>query len=203
MKEFYKLVIPEPYESIFIMLLSVVLLLLENIKRFWLLLQGDTAVIARQTNAVDYTIVDTLGSVLDNISPKLVDFTLWALIGCIVFVIFSFIVAFLKNINSEAELLQYYKNPVNKAQEWFVFLTKAAVRASGVLGIIIWFFYFLNVLNPKINNMFFTSVASFNSPVYWMWLVISIVLFAFCIYVFVILARLIALKPRIFGEQSE
>jgi hypothetical protein len=203
MKEFYKLILPETYESIFLLTIAFVLLLLENVKRFWQLLQGETLVNVKETAAVDYTIVDTLRSVIDNINPKLIDFALWALIGCFIFATLSVLIAFFKNINEEADILYYYRNPSSKAHEWHVFVTKYAIKAVGVLGIVLWFFYFLNVLNPKINNLFFTSLASLDTTISIFWITVSVIMLAVCIYVFAILARLIALRPRIFGEQSE
>jgi hypothetical protein len=203
MKQLYRLAIPESIEFVFFLIVSVVLLLSENIKRFWVLLGGDTIIIAKQKGSIDNTFKETLTNLINNINPKIVDFLVWILIGCVVFVIISVIIAFIKSLENEAELLSYYRSPKSRAQEINSFLTKLAVRFIGILGIILWFIYFIKVINPAINRWFFTSLTSLKSPSSWFWLAISIVLFTFCIYLFAVLFRIIALRPRIFAKQSE
>jgi hypothetical protein len=203
MKKFYKLVIPEKVEIILFLSIALGLLLLQNIKRFWLLLQGDAVVVVENVKSIDNAASSSLTSAMNKISPRLVDFLLWALIGCVVFVIISIVIAFIKSMDSEAEFLHYYQSPSGRIHEINSFLTKLGVRLIGFIGLFIWFLYFVNVVNTTLCGWFFTAIGSLGEPSSWLWLFLSIVLMAACLFLFVIFARLIALKPRITGTASE
>ena len=203
MEHIKRLILPEPVEIAVLLILSTALLLVENIKRFWLVLHGDTAIFIKQPNSTDGSIDNYIAGIQQYISPRLVDFLLWASIGCFVFVAASLLIAFLKNLGKETELLYYYRSPSGRAHELNIFLTKIVVRVIGIISLLLWFGYFTRIANLYLVKLLFTSITSLKEPVSWLWLVVSIVLFTICIYFFAILIRLIALRPRIFGAESE
>jgi hypothetical protein len=203
MEQIKRLVLPEPIEIVVFLILSTALLLIENIKRFWLVLQGDMVIVVKRLNSTDGAIGDYIAGIQQFISPKLVDFLLWALIGCFVFIVASLLIAFIKTLGTETELLHYYRSPFGRAHELNSFLTKIIIRVIGILSLLLWFGYFTRVANPYLVKLFFTSLTSLKDPASWLWLLISITLFTICIYFFAILIRLIALRPRIFGAESE
>jgi hypothetical protein len=203
MRLFYRLIIPEPIEAIVLVIISISIMLIENIKRFWMMLQGDSVIIVNQSSNTENLLSDYVRGLQQFVSPKLVDFLLWALIGCFVFVVISLIIAFFKTLDKETELLHYYRSPIGKAHELNSFLTKLAIRVIGVLSMVLYFGYFTRAVNPYLVKLFFDSITSLKDPVSWLWLFISIALFTASLYIFVLLIRLIALKPRIFGTESE
>lgn len=203
MKEFYKLIIPEKVEIVLFLSVSACFLLIQNVKRFWLLLQGDAIIVAKKTDSIDSSISNFITNNLNDISPRLVDFLLWALIGCVVFIVISFIIALIKNLDEEAELLHYYRSPKGRIHEINSFLVKYVIRLTGLISFVIWLLYFVDIASPTISRWFFAAAVSLNELSSWLWLLFSIVLLAACLYVFAILARLVVLKPRVFGTVSE
>jgi hypothetical protein len=203
MKPLLKLIVPEKAEIVVFISISLLLLLIQNIKRFWVFFDGTSIDTLTQTGGLDTQISNFFTNLEARIDPRIADFLVWVLVGSVVFALFSYVVAALKSASDEAELVHYYKSPKGRAHEINAFITKVAVRLAGIIGIVIWLVIFLKNINPSLTKLFFTSATNLSDPASWLWIVLSIVMFAGSLYVFAILVRVIALKPRIFGSSEE
>jgi hypothetical protein len=202
MKQLFRLVIPKKAEVFVFISGGLLLLLLQNIKHIWSTLSGGAAVLDPNTLGTGNTFVNHLKSLEGQINPRLVDFTVWLLLGCFAYIVISFLVALLKSADDEVELIHYYKFPKGRSHEINAFLTKLALRFAGLLGIVVWLSIFLKTVNPYLTQLFFTST-TLNEPASWLWLPYALVFYAASLYLFAVLIRLVFLKPRVFGEASE
>lgn len=204
MHQFFRLIIPEKVELLLFGSIGLALLFVQNISGFRALFKGDTVeIVTNNLDNSDYVVANFLNGLEDKINPRVIDLIVWILVGCVVFVVVSVIIASLKSANSEAELLHYYINPKNKAHEIHIFMTKIAIRISGIIGLFIWVFYFAKTISPYFSELFFTSICTLKDPISLLWLLLSFVIYGLCLYVFAILARLIALKPRVLWDNQE
>lgn len=203
MRPFLKLVIPEKAESVLFISLSLVLLVLQNIKLLWLSLGGNDAASLSTTSDLSEVVSSHYLTFEANLDPRIADFIVWMLVGSIVFALFSYLMAVLKSTSDEVELVHYYRSPKGRAHEVNVFISKFAMRAVGVFGLLVWTVLFLKSINPTFTKLFFTSVTTLNDPASWLWLGLSIVVMAIALYVFAICARIIVLRPRVFGSGEE
>jgi hypothetical protein len=112
-------------------------------------------------------------------------------------------ITMIKNTDSEMEFLHYYKSPSGRKHEIIVFLTKIAVRLAGLFAIILWLNIFIRIINHWLVGLLFTPVISPKNPISWLWLVVSLLIMALCLYAFAIFARLVLLKPRVLGKAQE
>jgi hypothetical protein len=198
MKEFYRLIIPEKAEAFLVFIIGAVVLILLNIKRFWLILDGNPATVVASQEGYDNFFTKFTAMLDSHINPNWLDLVMWLLIGCLGFLIFSIITASFKSAEQEVELLHYFKNPNGRNHEIIAFVSKAVVRITAILGGIIWLVAFINVIMPFCTKVLFTSVTSLSDPESWLWMILSVVIFAISIYLFEVIVRLIALRTRIF-----
>ena len=203
MNQIKKLILPELSELILFLVIGLGSVILLNLKNFWMLLSGDTTTYIVNTGKSKGFIGSWLINLQNHINPRLVDFIVWLLIGCLVFVMLSLVISALKNAGDEAELLHYYRSPVGKRHEMVVYLTKIAIRLVGFLGFIFWFIVFIELIGSWLAGLFFTSATSLNNISSWVWLFMSTVISSLCIYLFAILSRLIILKPRVITTDQE
>jgi cytoskeletal protein RodZ len=125
------------------------------------------------------------------------------LIGSILFTIFSYIIAAAKSASDEAELVHYYRSPKGRSHELNAFFSKVAMRAVGIFGMIVWFVLFIQAINPALTKSFFVSATNLSDASSWLWLVLAILGMALSLYMFAVLARIIVLRPRVFGTSEE
>ena len=198
MKDLLKLVIPEKIEIIVFLMAALGLLIVENVKRFWVFADGQSLSSLQAAGGYDTQISDWFINLQARIDPHFADFIVWVLIGSVLFVGLSYVVAAIKSVRNEAELVSYYKSPQGRVHEINVFLTKLAIRVIGVFGLIVWSSIFLKHINPAISKLFFSSIITIRDPASWLWVGLSVIALTVALYVFAIFARLIALKTRVF-----
>lgn len=198
MRQFFQLLIPQKAETILSLTLGVLILSLLNIQRFWLILGGDdSAQNAAEHSSWDNLLTNAINVLDSHINPNWLDILMWLLIGCLGFLVFSFITGSIKAAEEEVELVHYFTNPNGRHHEILVFISKLVVRVVGILGSLLWVSIFFELFMPFCSKLFFTAVTSLPEAIYWLWLVIAIGMFAAGLYLFAILARLVALKTRI------
>ena len=203
MKPLLKLILPEKAEVVVFVSIGFLLLLAQNIKRFWVFFDGTSVNALSETGGLDTQVSNFFINLEARVDPRVADFLVWVLVGSVVFALFSYVFAAYKSASDEVELVHYYRSPQGRAHEINAFITKIAVRLAGVVGIVIWLAIFLKNINPSLTKLFFTSATTLDDPASWLWIVLSVVLFAASLYLFAILVRIIALKPRVFGSSEE
>jgi hypothetical protein len=77
------------------------------------------------------------------------------------------------------------------------------MRAVGIFGMIVWFVLFIQAINPALTKSFFVSATNLSDASSWLWLVLAILGMALSLYMFAVLARIIVLRPRVFGTSEE
>jgi len=203
MRQFFRLLLPEKAELLVYFSLGLLLLLLQNVRRIWTVLNGKTAVINTHILGTNNILVIHFKNFENGISPEVVSFAVWLLIGCIVYIFISFIIAILKSTEDEAELVHYYKFPNGKNHEINAFLTKVAVRIAGVICLILWISLFLKTINPYVNRTLYFAFNSTKEIHELVKIPLVFILYVVCLYLFAVITRLIFLKIRIFGQESE
>lgn len=201
MKPFKSLILPEKPEIVAYISVAFALLFAQSVRRFWVYIGGASAPAVSNTKGLDTLLSDWYLKFEGSIDPRYADFFIWMLVGCVVFALFNYTAAAIKSASDEADMLRYYHSPKGRLQEANAFITKMALRIAGVMGMTLWAVIFLKQINPTLTKLFFTSVTTPTDPISWLWIVLTIIGFATCLYVFTILARIIALKPRVFGER--
>jgi|GEM_PF-954292 len=199
----YKLIIPERLEALLYLLFAPTILSLQSYKSIKLFLDNATNTVAADSGDLQIKISIWTTDLLNKIDPRWIDFLVWLLVGCIVFMIASVIIASIKTTEDETRLLQYYRSPKGKRHEINAFVTKATVRMAGAIGAFLWLIVFLTYINKTLVNFFFNTLVNIKEPASWLWMPIIIMMFAAAIYVFTIMLRLVFLKIRIFSNQEE
>lgn len=203
MKPFLKLIIPEKAELILFISLGLILLVVQDAQILWLALGGSDAVSIDTGNNLGAHISYRYHIFEDTLDPRIADFVVWMLIGSIMFTIVSYVIAAAKSASDEAELVHYYRSPKGRSHELNAFFSKIAMRAVGVFGFIVWLVVFIQAINPALTKSFFVSATNLGDASSWLWLVVSVVAMAMALYVFAIFARIVALRPRVFGTSEE
>lgn len=203
MKPFLKLIIPEKAELFLYASIALGVLLLENVRRFWLFFGGTEADSLSASGGIEMQLSNWFTNAEARLDPRIADFLVWMLIGCIVFALFEYIVASIRTTDEEVELLQNTKSMRGKTQEFRTFMAKLATRIAGVIGLLFWVVIFLRAINPALSKLFFVNATSITDPISWLWIVLSVVGMALSLYIFVVAARVIMLRPRILGESEE
>lgn len=199
MDELKKLIIPEKPELAFLVSVSTALLFFENFKRYKTYWSGDAYTVSANAKGLDTYISNWLLGVEGKIDPRFVDFVAWLFIGAISFAVISVLVAMYHSANQEVELLHYYRNPKGKRHEFVIFMSKTALRLVGLVGLLFWTIVFFRLINPTLVVQFFSATVHLTDPISYLWIVLIIITFALSIYTFSILARLAALKVRVFS----
>jgi hypothetical protein len=199
MRQFAKLLLPEKAEVVLTLSISAFLLIVINAKRFWLVVDGSTAVSAATINSFDSYLSNLIQRLDTYVNPNWLDFIMWLIIGGLGFLVFSFITATVKSAEDEAEIMHYYSRPQGRHHEAIVFLSRIVARMVGVLGLLFWIYTFFGVILPFCSKLFFTSVSSLPAPTSIFWLILSITIFAVGLYGFMVFARVITLRPRVFS----
>lgn len=200
MKDFFKLLIPQKLEVFVFSLFGFIFILLVNVQNFWAAMTSQTVYV---TTPKINPINDWLIGIQSNINPKIIDFIVWLLIGSLVFILASTIMAMVKNTEDEVEILHYYRTPKGRGHEAVAYLTKIAVRIAGILGLIVWLDFFIYNFNPWLTKIFYSSVTNLNDFSSWLWVFLTIFFMSICIYVCAIFIRISALKIRIFAKDQE
>ena len=204
MKPFLKLVAPEKAEVIVFLSVSLALLILENIQKFWVLVGGKDANTLSDTGDFATQIGNWyLNNIETRIDPRFIDFLVWMLIGCVVFAIFEYIVVQVRSTDEELTLLHDTRSKKSRASEFRAYIARLALRIAGVIGFLLWAALFIGSLNKALANLFFVNAASLGEISSWLWLFVSVVAMAVTLYIFAIFTRIIALRPRVFGTGEE
>lgn len=203
MKPFVKLIVPEKAEIFLYVSIGLGVLLLENVRRFWLYFGGREADTLSETGGIEMQLSNWFTNAEARLDPRIADFLVWMLIGCIVFALFEYIVASIRTTDEEVTLLQNTKSARSKTQEFRTFMAKLATRIAGVIGLLFWTVIFLRGVNPSLSKLFFVNATSITDPISWLWIALSVVAMAASLYAFVIAVRVIMLRPRILGESEE
>lgn len=203
MKPFLRLITPDVAEAVAYASIGLALLLVQNIQRFWVYLDGNVVSVASDSGGIDTGISEWLLHLESQIDPRIVDFMAWVLVGSVVYIVISYMIAGLKSASDEVGVIHYYRSPKGRVHELNAFLAKLSVRIAAVIGLVGWFFVFLQYINPIFSKLFFTAVLTPLDPVSWLWFVLTVGLYAASLYAFSVFARLIMLRPRVFGEIEE
>ncbi|MFO0882241.1 MAG: hypothetical protein U0491_02215 [Candidatus Saccharimonadales bacterium] len=204
MKPFLKLIAPEKAEVVVFLSVSLALLIIENIQKFWLLLGGKDANTLSDTGDFATQFGNWyLNNIEAKIDPRFIDFLVWMLIGCVVFALFEYIVVQVRSTDEEISLLHDTRSQKSRASEFRTYIARLAVRIAGIIGFLLWFALFTGTLNKGLANLFFVNASTLNQISSWLWVVLSVIAMAVTLYVFAIFARIIALRPRVFGEGEE
>lgn len=197
MRQFFKLIFPQKIEIILSLALAVLFSSILNAKRFWFVIEGDTALAAAEKSSLDSYLSGILNHIDRYVNPNWLDLVMWLLIGCLGFLTFTTITAAIKSAEDEVEIIHYFHNPNGRRHEVIAYLSKFVVRVCGLLGGIIYLVTFFDIIMPFCSKLFFTSVTTLPDAVSWLWLGFSIIAFGASLYGFAIFARLVALKVRI------
>lgn len=200
MREIIKLIVPSRVEALFYVFLSLVFYVLQLIKPIKLSLDNAAGVTSFGAEEYQNQISMWVNSLLAQISPRVIDFAAWLLIGSLTFMAMSVVVASIKSTNEDIRLLQYYKAPSSKRHEINVLLTKLALRTTGVMGLLFWLFLFWGGLNTTLTGLFFASLLYIGHFQSWVWLPLCVFLYALSLYLFAIFIRMVVLKVRLFGN---
>ena len=199
LKELKTLLLPTKSEYFLYVAVSVFLLFVQNVARFWSYFSGVSFEEVKNANSIgsriEFWILDTEAK----IDPRIADFTVWLLIGMVAISLVLFIQSNLRNANDERDLLEHMRNPNTKAHELEVFSLKIATQVAAFIGLVIYIRIFLGSINPPLTTLFFVSSLSLNQPSSWLWLLMSIAVFGLSLYVIAILARVMLLRARIFN----
>jgi hypothetical protein len=196
-KEIKTLILPTKSELLLYGAAALFLLVAQNISRYWSYFSGVKFEEVKNANTasgqVQYWILNTEAK----IDPRIADFFVWMLLGMIAISLVLFVQSNLRNANDERTLLEHMRNTKTKTHELEVFFLKVATRVAAAIGLLIYLRIFLGSINPSLMSLFFTSSLSLNEIASWLWLVVSIALFAAALYVFAILGRTMFLKTRV------
>jgi hypothetical protein len=198
MKEFLRLILPEPAEVILFVAMGVILMLVQNVKRYIGMLDGENPDVVAQIGGIDQFFQNIVANTEAKIDPRVADMVIWMLIGALSFMLFSVIVASIKSYQNEHTLIEYYKSASGRHHEIIAYVSHVAVRVVGITGYLIWLVVFIKDINPLLTKQFFVATTSLTDPLSWLWVVLSVVLMAAALYLFAIFARLAVLKERVF-----
>jgi hypothetical protein len=201
MSEDLRLIIPEKAEAVFFVVLGLITMIVLNIQRL-LLLMGDVSVTeVKNAFAFDTRIANALVGFESGLDPRFVDIAVWMLVGLATFIGISFFIGWWHSFRQEVSVVEYYRHPksFHAGHEVNAFLARGAVRAFGVIGLILWLFLFFADIVSGLSVLFIGALTNISEPSSWLWLVLCPVFCAVGLYVFAILLRMITLRSRVFG----
>lgn len=198
MKELIKLIIPDKIEFLIYILISLFILLIINIKKFWSYLGGTDLEQLKYSELVNPNVQNFIYKLDNDIVPRIADFMVWMFIGITLFLVITIIKAMIDSAKDQVSLAEYINKPKND-REIYDKLTRIAIRIFSILLFIFWLYYSIAIFLPEFSKLFFTSLLSLNNVSSWLWLAISTLLWAICLYIFAIICRLFALKIRVFS----
>lgn len=206
MKPFVKLVVPEPVEILLFIAMALGLLLLQSAKRFWDFYVhgiGIGSVAFDASGGLDTIVRSWYLRMEQHLDPRFADFAVWIMVGCVVFTIITYISSAVRNADEEVHVLRNYRVSKNRVREFDVFIARVALRLTGIMMLLIWATVFLGEINPTFTQLFFYSIVTLGAKFSWLWLAVSVVAMTLSIYMFAIILRIVALRPRVFGESVE
>lgn len=193
-----RLITPQKIDIIFTITISLFLLFCLNIKRFWLILGGDTASMVAVTDSWENLFSNLLNRLDRYIRPDWMDILVWIIIGYFSFLTYSLITTSIKTIKTQRGLTTYHIGPKGRRRELLIFLTKIAVRLTGLAVLILFFLVFSKYILPFSVTTSFTALSTMSEYSSWLWLAISVIYVALSLHLFMILGRLVALRTRLF-----
>lgn len=199
MKDLIKLLKPDKIEVFVYFIFGIIILLITSFRSIKYFLDTKADVLPDQYIKENMVVLTKFNEVLGKIDPRIVDFVVWVLVGSLVFIMLSVIIAAIKNADEEIEILHYFKYPKNRRHEIVSYLTKLAVRIAGIFGFVFWLIVCLNVMLPELTKLFVSAATSLQDLSSYLWLIIAAVIAAICLYIFTILLRITTLKPRVFS----
>jgi hypothetical protein len=197
LREIKTLILPTKSEYILYPALALFLLIAQNVGRYWSYFSGVSFEQVKNANSVGGQIEYWVLNAESKLDPRIADFFVWMLLGMVAISLVLFIQSNFRNANDERNLLEHMRSPKNKAHELEVFSLRIATQVAAFIGLLIYLRIFLGSINTSLTSLFLTSSLSLTDPASWLWLVVSIVAFAFSLYVFTLLARVMLLKARI------
>jgi hypothetical protein len=200
MKEFIKLIVPEPLEIIFFSIIAIILLVLQNIGLYIKLIDGQNPDVVANFGGVEQYFDELISRIESYVDPTIADMVLWMLIGAISFVAISFITAAIKSYQDEHALIEYYRSPNGRQHEIISYISKIALRVIGVLGFVVWTLIFFKQINPALTSSFFAATITPTNLYSWAWFFVCIICMALALYVFALFIRLAVLKERVFEQ---
>ena len=201
MKEILKLLLPEKIEALFYVMISLLCLILlsySNLKTNIFNYPG-APINIRQQNWLSLKVNQWSSA----IGPKAATFLVWLIIGCLIYLLISVIIASVRSVDEEVGMMHYFRSVSDKKHEWHVFITKAVIRLTSLIALFFWLFLFLGYINRKLVFLFNSSLLHISQPVSWLWLPFVVIIYALGLYSFAVLFRLLLLKERVFITPSE
>lgn len=136
----------------------------------------------------------TLGNEFLN---KILFFALWMMIGMIVYVSLNTIGSVFGEVSDTAEKMHFIH--ARKEQIAESFLLRAGIRLAGILGIGIFYLIFARLVLPFSTLASRAWISSLSTPIGWLYGCLGFIVLVLSLHIFVILSRLIAIRPRVFG----
>jgi hypothetical protein len=202
MKNLLRIIVPEKTEAILYLCMSASLLAIQSIKPIKTIIETSSEVTTVSTEAYSSPVSVWVNNLLGNIDGRIIDFLVWVLVGSLVMIMLSVIIASIKTASDEVHFITYYHSPQGKHHEINVLLTKTALRLFGFSALIIWLYVLLSYLNETLTSIFYTSLVNIKHPISWLWLCLAVVVYAFSLYSITILIRITTLKVRVFSNQE-
>lgn len=198
LKEIKTLILPAKSEFLLYGALSLFLLVMQNVSRYWSYFSGVKFEEVKNASSASGQLQLWILDAEAKLDPRIADFFVWMLLGMVAISVVLFIQSNVRNANDERTLLEHMRNPKTKTHELEVFSLKIATRVAAFIGVIVYLRIFLGSINPSLTSLFFVSSLTLNEAASWLWLAVSIALFALALYVFAIFGRVLFLKTRVF-----
>lgn len=198
LKEIKTLILPAKSEFLLYGALALFLLVMQNISRYWSYFSGVKFEEVKNASSASGQLQYWILNAESKFDPRIADFLVWMLLGMVAISAVLFIQSNVRNANDERTLLEHMRNPKTKTHELEVFSLKIATRVAAFIGLLVYLRIFLGSINTSLTSLFFVSSLSLNDPISWLWLFLSVALFALALYVFALFGRVLFLKTRVF-----
>ena len=198
LKEIKTLILPAKSEFLLYGALALFLLVMQNISRYWSYFSGVKFEEVKNASSASGQLQYWILNAESKFDPRIADFLVWMLLGMLAISAVLFIQSNVRNANDERTLLEHMRSPKTKTHELEVFSLKIATRVAAFIGLLVYLRIFLGSINTSLTSLFFVSSLSLNDPISWLWLFVSVALFALALYVFALFGRVLFLKTRVF-----
>jgi hypothetical protein len=201
MQPIIKLIKPTVSEALLFLTVGASLLFISNYKRFWDFLSNGVSIndVTEQTDNFATALQNSFLNFESHIDPRFADFTVWMIIGAISITTVLFLQHLLEDTTEEIEYTHNITNEKYKVREWTSYLSKAALRVSGLFLLIFILRIYVGAVFSELSDAFFISLANPASIMSWLTIVITIVFSTIGLYAMAICLRLITLRIRVFG----
>lgn len=185
-------------DVLFYILGGGLLLLVLNMRALWNLFNKGSSEAPQTANVIFSQKGKEIGDMLGGLfQGKLVSVVLWALIGCLVYIIIWVIQNFFINIKNDFAANQYvHPSSYSSTKYWSSVLAYKIFLAASIVMFIIYCILSLRLFLPLSSKVFFSSVYDFKLARSKFDLLGSIIAAAIILYIFVLLLRVVSHSAR-------